>query len=436
VAAYESDASNIVEGDANGFSDIFIVKRAGPWGNNGTPWAMGQTELASKGLGGAPANGPSYKPSIDGSSHTKPVCVAFVSAASNLVAGDTNGKPDAFVLNLSNNKIERVSKNSDGKQSNGETFDVTVSGDCNRVAFTSNATNLGLKSSKAAWRSAKTTGSTGGRKQVFVHVRNGKKLDKAFKGMTFVASSNKRGKPANGDSYEPAFARAGKAVVFTSSATNLDGGDRSAGTDIYERGFTRYYARVGGKGVQTFKFVTRLVSATGGGKAGNGSSSHPSVTDDGRYVAYETTAGNLLDGDTNGVSDIARADLKSKRVKQEWVSKSFIGIGNGGSNRPMISGAAEFVLFDSEASNLKPSESVRDDSNGVRDMFLWNAPTRNTSLESRAWDNSYLSTASHNPAQSSRGNYVLFESADSQIDQLISNLTGVQQVYLRYLGPQ
>lgn len=437
VMAYESDASNIVAGDANGVTDVFFVRRAEPWGVNGTFWNMGATELASTGLGGAPANGPSYLPSIDGSSHTKPSCIAFVSEASNLVAGDTNGVADAFVRTLASGKIERVSVDSQGREANGPSFDVHVSGDCRRVAFTSSATNLGLaKASKAAWKTAAAKGSTGGHKQVYVHVRSGKGHDKGFKGLTFLASASNKGKPGNGDSYEASFARAGKGVVFTSLASNLTGGDGNGQADVYERTFHRQFGHVGGKGVQMLKFQTRLVSATAAGRAGDGASSHPTVTDDARYVAYETSAGNLLAGDANGVSDIARADLKGKRVKQEWVSKSFQGIGNGPSNRPVISGAAEFVLFDSESTVFKPSTSVADDANGVRDMFLWNAPTRNTSLESRNWDNKYLATPSFNAATSSRGNYVLFESAERGIDQLITNLTGTSQVYMRYLGPK
>ena len=437
VAAYESDASNIVEGDTNGVTDVFMVRRNGPWGRNGTPWAMGGAELVSVGLGGVPANGPSYKPTIDGSSHNSPYCIGFISEASNLVGGDTNGVADAFVRDLRTGKITRVSVNSAGKQANGPSSEITVDGDCERVAFTSNATNLSLRSSKLSWRSAATSGGAG-KRQVFVHIRSGKKLDKGFKGMTFVASANRSGRAANGDSYEPAFARAGKAVAFTSSATNLTRGDRSTSRDVYLRSFERVYKRFGKKrkGQQVLEFNTRLVSSTGRGKSGNGESFHPSVTDDGRFVAYETHANNLLARDGNGVSDVARADLKKKRVKQDWVSKAFEGIGNGASSRPVISGAGEFVLFDSDSSNFRPSSAVQLDANGVRDMFLWNAPTRNVSLESRNWDNKYLKTASMAPATSSRGNYVLFESADPNIDQLIQNLTGNGQVYMRYLGPK
>jgi hypothetical protein len=436
-AAYESDASNIIDGDSNGVTDVFFVRRATPWANNGSPWIMSAAELASTGMGGQPANGPSYKPALDGSSHAGPTCLAFVSDASNLVPGDTNGVSDAFVRNLNTGKITRVSVNSDGKQSNGPTFDVSTDGTCERVAFTSSSTNLGLNDAKKlGWESAKTSGSTGGHRQVFVHVISGKGLDKAFTGMTFVASATNKGKPGNGDSYEPGFARAGKAVTFTSSATNLSKGDHNPATDVYVRTFTRFFTHVKKKGVQALKFDTRLVSANGSGKSGNGASDHPTATDDGRYVSYETMAGNLLAGDTNGISDIARADLKGKKVDQEWVSKSIDGIGNGASNRPIISDAGLFVLFDSDASNLRPSTDVALDGNGVRDMFLWNAPTRHVSLESRDWSNKYLAKSSENPSGSSRGNYVFFESEDRNIDELISNLTGVSQLYMRYLGPQ
>lgn len=437
VAAFESDASNIVDGDSNGATDVFMVRRAAPWGRNGTPWAMGATELVSKGLGGAPANGRSWGPELDGSSHNSPNCIAFVSEASNLVPGDTNGVADAFVYDLRNGKITRISVNSAGKQGNGPTTEVTTDGDCERVAFSSTSTNLALKSAgKKAWRTAKTSGGTGGFKQVYVHVRKGKGHDKGFKGMTFLASASNSGRPGNGDSFEPSFAGAGKSVAFTSNARNLTGGDSNGTSDIYMRSFVREFTHIGGKGVQVLKLTTRMVSSTGSGKAGNGASTQPTTTDDGRWVSYQTLASNILPGDTNGVSDIARADLKKKRAKTNWVSKGIEGIGNGASNNPVISNAGEFVLFDSDATNFRPSYSVIPDPNGVRDMFLWNAPTKNVSLESRNWDNKYLTSSSSKPKTSSRGNYVLFESADESIDQLIANYTGVPQVYMRYLGPK
>src|SRR3954447_11310466 len=114
--SYESDASNIVDGDSNNATDVFLVVRAQPFGHNGTPWKSAGTILVSKGQGGAAANGPSYRPALDGDSHHTPHCVAFVSQAANLVSGDTNGKADGFVYDIKSQQIQRVSVNSQGQQ--------------------------------------------------------------------------------------------------------------------------------------------------------------------------------------------------------------------------------------------------------------------------------------------------------------------------------
>ncbi len=474
VIAFESDATNLVPNDTNGLTDVFVVNRGGGWGHNGTPWKIGSTELVSHGLGGQPANGRSYRAAVDGDSHHAPSCVAFVSDASNLVPGDTNGKPDAFVYNLASQQITRVSVDAHGRQSNGSTYEVAVDGDCERVAFVSDATNLALTSTKIdAWKSAVTSGAPAGTKQVYVKVLKGGNLDKGFKGLTFLASASAKGKAGNGDSQRVSFARAGKNVVFSTAASNLSPADHNGALDVFERSFTRKFTHISGKGVQALSFGTKLVSATPSGKAGNGASTNPSVSDDGRYVAYETLASDLASGDSNGVSDVLEADVGGKHAKQKWVSKSaFSGLGNGPSNHPVISDAGEFVLFDSLASNLRPSASVSTDDNGVRDVFLWNRPTGNVSLESRNAENGYLDTASQHPATSARGNYVPFESANPGIDPtvaiartsaadnalevpdlidpdviaptvptvetpgLVGPDPGLEQVYVRYLGPQ
>lgn len=379
--AYESDASNIVGGDTNGQTDVFLVSRAQPYGANGTPWRAAGTRLISRGLGGQPANGPSSLPTLDGDSHHVPHCLAFVSAASNLVRGDTNGKPDGFVYDIRSQRIRRVSVASTGAQANGSTYGISISGDCSRVAFTSDATNL-----------ARGKAVPSGKRQVYVHTLGGP---------TSLVSAADNGAAGNGDSQDPAIARSGRAVVFASTATNLSPADGNASSDIYRR-------TLGGGGGLS------LVSANSAGQAGNGASTHPAVNDNGQYVAYETQASNLLPGDTNGTSDIARADMSSGRPNQQWVSRTGIGgIGNGASHNPVISDGGEFVLFDSDATNLRPSRAVRLDANGVRDVFLWNARTRNVSLESRDARNGYLASPSQHPATSSRGNYVAFESGGS-----------------------
>jgi hypothetical protein len=423
--AYESDASNIVPGDTNGTTDVFLVSRARPFGDTGTPWRPARTDLISRAPGGGPANGPSYKPALDGDSHHAPLCLAFVSDASNLVPNDTNEKPDGFVYDIRTRRITRVTVDSAGRQSNGSTYDISISGDCTRVAFTSDATNLALtRTRKPAWSGMTTKPVEPGRRQVYVHVLRGTGLDRGFTGLTFLASAAADGAPGNGDSGEPSIARSGKAVVFSSTSTNLLAGDTTSNSDIYIRTIERRFRHLGhGSGVQTLTGDLALVSATSAGQAGNGPSRHPTVTDDAHYVAFETDASDLLPGDTNGVTDIVRADLSSSEPTLTWVSRTpFGGIANGASHDPVITDAGAFVFFDSGATNLRPSQLHHADSNGLQDVFLWNAHTDNVSLESRNAQNGFLSIPSEDPVTSSRGNYVLFESA--------------QQVYLRYLGPE
>jgi hypothetical protein len=427
--AYESDASNIVDDDTNGYTDIFLVRRARPYGVDGTPWRAAGTELISRGLAGEPANGRSYMPSVDGDSHHAPTCVAFISAASNLVSGDTNGKPDGFVYYTKEKTIERVTVDSSGGQANGSTYDISVSGHCKRVAFTSNATNLALTETEdPSWATSVTNATKRSTRQVYVHFIGGTRENKAFTGLTLLASASNDGEPGNADSGEPYLARSGKALVFSSTATNLTPSDRGPASDVYERSLVRKFARLpSGDGVQTLQSRLALVSSTADGAAGNGASRHPTVSDDTRYVAFETDASNILASDTNGVTDIARADMNKRPPVVDWVSAAPIGgIGNGPSHHPVISDAGMFVLFDSDATNLRPSTHVHADPNGVKDVFLWNAPTRGVSLESRDARNGYLADPSQNPATSSRGNYVAFESATATGDQ----------IFLRYLGPK
>ncbi len=420
VAAYESDATNIVRGDSNGFTDVFMVRRARPWRSNGTPWHIGTTTLISKGIGGKPANGPSYLPAVAGSSFNLPKCIAFVSEASNLVRGDTNGVADAFVYTFKNRRITRVSVSSTGKQANGPTTEVAVNANCGRVAFVSEATNLGYSGGgKSRFSTAAVRGGSGGKRQVYVRVRAGR-----FGGLTFLASANKSRKAGNGDSYQVSFARYGSHVAFTSTSTNLSRADRDKGEDVYVREF---------KKASKLRFKTKLVSQRNG-RRGNGASSHPAINEYGQYVAYQTLASNLVSGDSNRKQDIVQTDLVARR--NHIVSRSIDGPANGRSSDPTISGGGEFVLFASEATNLRPSRDIRFTRNGHQNMMLWNKPTRHVSVESRNYANKYLDGPSENPASSLRGNYVLFQSQAPQVDRFIRNLAGHNQVYLRYLGPK
>ena len=152
--AYESDASNIVDGDTNNTTDVFLVIRARPVGpqrhavedraaptSSRTAWAARRP------------TGRSYAPALDGDSHHAPHCVAFVSAASNLVAGRHQRPARRLRLRPRSRHDHARVGGLHGAQANGSTYDVSIDGDCERVAFTSDATNLALtKAPRRAWK--------------------------------------------------------------------------------------------------------------------------------------------------------------------------------------------------------------------------------------------------------------------------------------------
>ncbi|MGH2918553.1 MAG: Calx-beta domain-containing protein [Solirubrobacteraceae bacterium] len=137
-AAYVSAATDITAG-TDGHTNVFLVKRGGRAGKYGTPWQYGFTALASRGLGGAPANGDSWAPALDGwtkgdDAH-RPTCLAFVSQASNLVAGDVNNQADVFVRKLSSGTLKRIAS-----PPGLPAQDVSVAGDCRTVSMVAGGT--------------------------------------------------------------------------------------------------------------------------------------------------------------------------------------------------------------------------------------------------------------------------------------------------------
>jgi dipeptidyl aminopeptidase/acylaminoacyl peptidase len=167
-------------------------------------------------------------------------------------------------------------------------------------------------------------------------------------GTPSLASSGLGGAPADGASSAPAVSRDGNVVAFASNATNLVGGPVGAGGEIYAR-------RSDG--------AIKLVSVGIGGPA-NGGSSQAAISADGRYVAFTSTASNLVAGDTNGVSDVFLADLDSGAITRISVAHGG-GEANAPSSGPAISGDGRTISFDSSATNL-----VGGDRNGVADVFV------------------------------------------------------------------
>lgn len=461
-AAFESDASDIAAGDSNGFTDVFVIRRGGHYTDyRGEPWQpAGPAQIVSQGMGGVPADGRSWGADLDGDAkYRNPHCVAFVSEASNLVPGDTNGKADAFVGDLRSGAIKRVSVGNRGVQSDGTTYDVKLDGSCTRVAFTSDATNLYLPRKSARTRNRKplwTKAPLLGTKQVYVRFLSGRRDNRRLGGITWLASSSKRHVPGAGNSYDVAFGRlgdgcpkrcgtaVGDSIAFTSEASNLAGRDGNGQPDVYQKTFylpTLNYKQRRRHKKRILKLRTLLISATASGEAGNGPSTKPASNDDGEYVAYQTDATNLFSGDRNGATDIIlRGTFRDSRRERLVSHAKETGQANAGSYNPTITSPASILFFESDASNLQPNPINPKkggkfyDRNCMRDVFFWNTVSGNASLQSRdskqripnlpentgaGWGvdcPTVVAEGSSHPASSYYGNYFLFESSYPLLD--------------------
>jgi hypothetical protein len=304
--------------------------------------------------------------------------VAFVSAASNLVESDTNGSvPDIFVRDRANNSTELVSLNPNGIQANSSSENPSINDNGQFVAFQSNATNL---------ISDDTNDDTNGSiSDVFVRDRVGE--------TTELISRNSNQTQANLTSGNPSISGDGQFVAFESNATNLIIGDTSdengSEADIFVRD------RVSGE--------TDLISVDSDRIQGNNDSNNPSISRSGYYVAFESTASNLVEEDTNGsTSDIFVHDRVGLTTDLVSINSEQIQA-NEASNNPSISGDGEYVAFESSATNL--AEVTIGQNIFIRDLIV-----NQTELisDSQVGDDGSLGSAL--PEISSNGRVVTFTS--------------------------
>ena len=322
--AFASAATTLVPGDVNGRSDVFVKDLR-----------SGAIDLASVSTVGAQGNQDSpYPPSISGDGRF----VAFVSNATNLVAGDTNGDTDVFVRDRQTGTTERVSRSSGGAQGNGDSGTggyPSISDDGRFVAFSSLATNL-------------VAGDTNGVEDIFVHDRQ--------TGTTERVSVSTGGTEGNGPTSFCAISADGRYVGFGCSASNLVPGDTNGFWDVFLRD------RTAG--------TTTLVSVSFSGGPTSFSAGvlvAPRVSGDGRYVLFESAAFDIVAGDANGVRDFFVRDLVAGTTELVSVSTGGVQANFG----PSISFVADmtpdgrFVTWSSKASNL-----VAGDTNGLEDVFV------------------------------------------------------------------
>jgi hypothetical protein len=378
VVAFDSDASNLVPGDTNAATDILVHDRA-----------TGQTSRVSVDSTGAQANDDSFFPamSADGG------FVAFESLASNLVPGDTNAEKDVFVNDLQTGQTSRVSIDGDGVQGNLDSRFPAISGDGRFVAFESFAYNL-------------AAGDTDdGALDVFVHDRQ--------TGETVKVSVNSSG--AGGDaagSSDPAISANGGFVAFRSSASDLVAGDTNSRADIFVHDLTTAQ--------------TSRVSVDSTGDQANGDSSFPRLNADGRSVSFQSQASDLVAGDTNGVADVFIHDRQAGQTIRASLDGSG-GQGNGASVAPTITANGRSVAFHSQATNLAAG-----DTNGVLDVFVRNTQTGETTRVSVNGSGAEGNGSSRFPAISGDGHFVAFHSNASNL--VAGDTNGAADVFVHDRG--
>jgi hypothetical protein len=328
--------------------------------------------------------------------------VAFNSAASDLVANDTNGRLDAFVRDLETGGTFLASVNAAGTDSgNGSTLFPYLSPDGSLVGFRSAASDL-------------VANDTNGSQDVFV--RNIKT------GVTTLVSVNSAGTASsNGDSSVSTISANGRMVAFTSNGSDLAANDSNgAVSDIFVRD------------LQTG--VTTLVSVTPGGDgSGNAQSSVPNISADGRFVAFNSRATNLVTlGDTNGTGDVFVRDLTAGKTSLVSVNKAGTAAGAGNSrvqSLTAISADGNFIAFVSEAPDLSDKDTnVANGDVFVRDVAA--GVTRLASANAAGTGSGDGFSGVNDVNLSADGRFVSFDSAASNLVAGVSPKTAMN-VFIR-----
>jgi Tol biopolymer transport system component len=357
--AFQSDATSLVPGDTNGYADIFVHDRS-----------TGETARVSVSSAGEQGNGGSYEPSISADGRY----VAFRSAASDLVPGDTNHHNDVFVHDRLTGETTRVSVTSAGGQGNGSSYDPSISADGEFVAFQSYASNL-------------VPADTNGYADVFVHDRQ--------TGETTRVSVSSSGNEGNDASNSPSISADGWFVASESQASDLVPGDTNGVQDVF------VHDRSTGE--------TTRVSVSSAGEQGNGSSYDPSMSAGGEFVAFRSAASDLVPVDTNNVDDIFVHDRSTGETTLVSVSSSGEQ-GTGVSYDPCVNADGGCVAFRSAASNLVP-----DDTNARHDIFVHNRLTGKTTRVSVSSAGEQGNGHSDDPSISADGRFVAFHSGATNL---------------------
>ena len=361
--AFSSRASNLVANDSNNHEDVFVYDRM-----------TGTIERVSIADNGDEGDYDSTDPSISADGRY----VAFQSEATNLVPNDTNGQNDRsfgrdiFVYDRTARTMERVSLTDTGGESNQASETPSISGDGRYVAFASGANNL-------------VSGYANGEVNVYVHDRT----THSIVGISVPLGAFS----ANRNSLNPAISSDGNFVAFEFSVDkSVDSTPGYQYRDIY------LYHRA-------TRAVERITGTKVGLDADQTDSRSPSISADGRYVAFQSNLEDLDFHDVNFAVDVFVYDRTEGTTRRVSVNRAGVDEPYRESTHPSISGDGRYVAFESQASNL-----VSSDTNGSVDIFLKDLVTGDISLLSVDSAGAQGDSDSFLPSISYDGRCVAFES--------------------------
>jgi Tol biopolymer transport system component len=329
--AFWSTASNLVANDTNGVADVFVRDRV-----------LQTTTRISVDSAGVEANGASSDPAVSANGRY----VVFTSAASNLVANDTNGKTDVFLFDRQLATTIRVSVDTGGAEGNGDSGRPDISADGRFVAFHGTSSNLAPQDTNVV-------------QDVFVK--------DTISGATNCLSVDGTGVAGNSFSGNPALSANGRFVAFHSAASNLVAGDTNLVVDVFVR--------------DRGTFTTTRESTNSIGEEGDYPSQTPSISADGRYVAFSSASTNLVPVDTNNLWDVFRKDRTTGATRRVSINNQLTQ-GNSVSQNGSISADGRFIAFISSATNLVPNDSNGGSFNLNTDVFVRDMAFNNTTRAS------------------------------------------------------
>ncbi len=327
--AFESRAGNLSDEDKDGVSDVFV-----------RDLRTRSTMLVSRGSKGVIADANSFAPAISADGRF----VAFESAADNLTGDDDDGVVDIFVRDLEAGTTVYVSRTATGGAADGDSLAPAISADGRFVAFSSDADNM-------------STEDEDGRTDVFVR-------DSLTNTTTYVSRASAIDGAKGSDGARAAsISGDGRFVAFQSTSDELSDEDDDAYTNIFVRDLQTH--------------TTIHASRAGDGTGADGESSSASISADGRVVAFESGADNLSGEDSDPFFDVFVHDLQSGITT--YASRAGGASGDDDSFSPSISADGRFVAFRSAATNLSG-----EDDDALRDVFVRDLHANTTTLVSRA----------------------------------------------------